>query len=77
MTCITRAILISYYIEEVHLLNFVYKRAHDNKYIQAGNRDLRRFDAPILREDIANNRSFEKKCVVPKCNSVESAASGG
>ena len=45
---------------EVHLLNFAYKRAHDNKYIQAGNRDLRRFDAPILREDIANNSSFEK-----------------
>ena len=45
---------------EVHLLNFVYKRAHDCNYVQEGNRDLRQFDAPILKEIKSNNRSFEK-----------------
>ena len=45
---------------EVHLLNFVYNRAHKVSYVQEGNRDLRRFDAPILKEIRSNNRSFEK-----------------
>ena len=27
---------------EVHLLNFVYRRAHDNTFLQTGNRDLMR-----------------------------------
>ena len=35
---------------EVHLLNFVYKRAQNDKYRHTGNRDLRRFDAPVLKE---------------------------
>ena len=45
---------------EVHLLNFVYKKAQDERYLQAGNRELRRYEAPILKEFISNNNSFEK-----------------
>ena len=45
---------------EAHLLNFVYKRAHDVNYVQVGNRDLRRFDAPVLKETKSNNKNFEK-----------------
>ena len=45
---------------EVHLLNFVYKSAHSLDYLQNRNRNIRRFDAPIMREIKSNNRSFEK-----------------
>ena len=44
---------------EAHLLNFVYKRAHDDQYVRGGNRELRRYDAPILKEIKSNNKSFE------------------
>ena len=44
---------------EAHLLNFVYKRAQDAEYTQEGNRNLRRFDAPILKEIKSNNKYFE------------------
>ena len=49
---------------EVHLLNFVYKRAQDERYLQAGNRELRRYEAPILKEFISNNNSFEKSVLL-------------
>ena len=45
---------------DAHLLNFVYKRAHDEAYTQIGNRELRRFEAPVLKEVRSNNKSFEK-----------------
>ena len=45
---------------QVHLLNFVYKRAHEAEYVQGGNRGLRRFDAPVLKETRSNNKSFER-----------------
>ena len=45
---------------EAHLLNFVYKRAHGAGYNQGANRNLRRFNAPILKEVRSNNSSFEK-----------------
>ena len=45
---------------EVHLLNFVYKRAHSREYTDGGNRNLRRYDAPILKEIKSNNKSFER-----------------
>ena len=45
---------------EVHLLNFVYRRAHDDRYLQVGNRNLRRYNAPILKEIKSNNKSFDK-----------------
>ena len=34
---------------EAHLLNFVYKRVHSREYTDGGNRNLRRYDAPILK----------------------------
>ena len=37
---------------EAHLLNFVYKRALNMEYVQEGNRNLRRFDATIMKEII-------------------------
>ena len=43
-----------------HLLNFVYKRAQDEKYRQEKGRDLRRYNAPILQEIKANNKYFER-----------------
>ena len=45
---------------EVHLLNFVHRRAHEDKFLQTRNRDLRRFDAPVLKEIASNNKSFER-----------------
>ena len=45
---------------ETHLLNFVYRRAQDVNHIQEGNRELRRFDAPVLKEVKSNNKSFER-----------------
>ena len=45
---------------ETHLLNFLYKRAHNMDYVQEGNRILRRYDAPVLREIKSNNKSFER-----------------
>ena len=44
---------------EAHLFSFVYIRAHDVHYTQGGNRELRRYDAPILRDIKSNNKSFE------------------
>ena len=48
---------------EAHLLNFVYKRAHDPEYTQGGNRNLRRFEAPILKELKSNNKNFERSII--------------
>ena len=45
---------------EAHLLNFVYKRACIPRYVQGGCRNLRRFDAPILKEIKSNNKCFER-----------------
>ena len=53
---------------ESHLLNFVYKRAHDERYVQHGNRELRRFDAPILKEFRSNNKSFERSVLFQGTN---------
>ena len=43
-----------------HLLNFVYKRAQSDEYCNVGERDLRRYDAPVLREIKSNNKDFER-----------------
>ena len=48
---------------EAHLLNFVYERAHDPEYTQGGNRNLRRFEAPILKELKSNNNNFERSII--------------
>ena len=45
---------------EAHLLNFVYRRAQNIEYVQEGNRVLRRYDAPVLKEFKSNNKSFER-----------------
>ena len=42
-----------------HLLNFVYKRAQNVSYCTEGARNLRRYDAPILKEIKSNNKNFE------------------
>ena len=42
-----------------HLLNFVYNRAQSDEYLQLGGRDLRRYDAPILKEIKSNVKNFE------------------
>ena len=47
----------------VHLLNFSYHRAQDVNYLKEGNRDLRRYDGPILREIKSNNKSFERSLI--------------
>ena len=44
----------------VHLLNFAYYRAQDGQFLKEGNRELRRYDAPILKESKSNNKSFER-----------------
>ena len=46
--------------QEAHLLNFAHKRVHIPMYIQDGERNLRRFDAPILKEIKSNNKYFER-----------------
>ena len=51
-----------------HLLNFVYKRAQNERYVQHGNRELRRFDAPILKEIRSNNNSFERSVLFQGTN---------
>ena len=48
------------YRRRAHLLNFVYKRAQSFEYVNEGRRELRRFDAPVLMETRANNKSFER-----------------
>ena len=43
-----------------HLLNFSYHRAQDPSYIKEGNRHLRRYDGPVMKEPVSNNKSFER-----------------
>ena len=43
-----------------HLLNFSYHRARDAHFLKDGNRELRRYDAPVLKELHSNNKSFER-----------------
>ena len=43
-----------------HLLNFVFHRVHNPKYTKVVNRQLRRFEAPILTETVPNNSSFSR-----------------
>ena len=43
-----------------HITNFVYQRAHDPKYVRVIERQLRRFNAPILTEIAANNSTFSR-----------------
>ena len=43
-----------------HLLSFAYHRAQDHTFLKKGNRDLRRYDAPILHEPRSNNKYFER-----------------
>ena len=45
---------------QAHLLNFSYYRAHDEQFLKEGNRELRKYDAPIMREPKSNNKSFER-----------------
>ena len=42
-----------------HLANFVYHRAHDPKYLKVIDRQLRRFNAPIMTEIVANDTTFK------------------
>ena len=43
-----------------HLLNFAYNRSQDHTYLKEGNRELRRYDAPILYEHKSDNTHFER-----------------
>ena len=43
-----------------HLLNFAFSRSKDPTYTSISERELRRFDAPILKEVKSNNKSFER-----------------
>ena len=43
-----------------HITNFVYHRAHDAKYTRVIDRQLRRFNAPIMTEIKANNSTFSR-----------------
>ena len=43
-----------------HLLNFVYHRTHIQKYVRTVNKQLRRFEAPILTEIAPNNSTFSR-----------------
>ena len=43
-----------------HFLNFAYNRAQDHTYLKEGNRELRRYDAPILYEHKSDNKYFER-----------------
>ena len=47
----------------VHLLNCVYKRSRDAHYVEEGARDLRRYEAPILKDIMLKNKSFEKSII--------------
>ena len=38
----------------------MYHRSNDERYTQIGPRDLRRYNAAVLRETKANNNSFER-----------------
>ena len=42
------------------LLNFAYNESQDHTYLKEGNRDLRRYDAPILYEHKSDNKYFER-----------------
>ena len=44
----------------VHLLNFAFHRAQNVNFLKEGNRELRRYNAPVLREPKSNNKSFER-----------------
>ena len=44
----------------VHLLNFSFQRAKNVNFLKEGNRELRRYDAPIMKELKSNNKSFER-----------------
>ena len=46
-----------------HLLNFVYGRTQVAEYLQEQNTVLRRFEASVLKEIKANNKSFER-CIL-------------
>ena len=43
-----------------HLLNFVYPRSRNDKYIKIANRPLRMYAAPVMIEIKSNNASFER-----------------
>ena len=43
-----------------HLLNFAFTRAQDHNFLKEGNRNLRRYDAPVLLEPKSNNKYFER-----------------
>ena len=43
-----------------HLVNFVYPRSRDPYYVRIINRNLRNFDAPVLREEVPNNTTFSR-----------------
>ena len=45
---------------KVHLLNFVYHRSRIEEYTQKPNRELCRYDAPILLEILSNNDTFRR-----------------
>ena len=43
-----------------HLLNFSFRRSQDDQFLKEGNRELRRYEAPIMIEYKSNNKSFER-----------------
>ena len=43
------------YRRTCHLINFVYHRAQDKNYVRVIDRQLRRFEAPIMTEIVCNN----------------------
>ena len=43
-----------------YLINFVYVRTQSDECLQRGGRELRRYDAPILKEIKSNNNNFER-----------------
>ena len=45
---------------QAHLLNFSYYRAQDHNFLKEGNRELRRYAAPVMNEPQSNNKSFER-----------------
>ena len=48
---------------ECHLVNYMYKRKSDPKYVLNPNRQLRRYEAPVLVEYQSQNATFERSII--------------
>ena len=58
--CIQRLRWLSLNPDVCHLSNFVFHRVHDPRYVRVVDRQLRRFDAPIMTEIGSNNSTFSR-----------------